>query len=91
MAATVKRETAGGQGRPPAVKLKTHIPSVIDSAAVESAVSVVGQIEGHLTKVLVDTGSAVTIVSEEMWKGATGNQQLEEVSRSVVAANGEQL
>ncbi len=69
-------ERVGGQGRPPAVNLKTHCPSIVNNATVEFAVAVIRLVESRQTRMLVDTGSAVTIVSEEVWKEATENQLL---------------
>ncbi len=71
---------------------RAHVPIVVDTASVESAITVQGRVEEHATRMLVDTGSAVTIISEETWRRALpGNSQLQAVSRSVVAANGQRL
>ena len=58
----------------------------------ESAVVVDGQVEDRPTRLLVDTGSAVTILREDVWKDVGGHQgQLEATTRPVVAANGGEL
>ena len=52
-----------------------------------------GQIEQRPTRMLVDKGSAVTIVREDVWLDALSEQRrpLQQVNYPVVAANGEQL
>ncbi len=82
----VKRETAGSQGRPPAVSSKTPVYN----ATIESTVTIEGRLEGRHTRMLVDTGSAVTIVSEDVWREVAGHYPLQ-ASRPVIAANGEPL
>ena len=62
------------------------------SLATDTALSVDGRIEQRPTRMLVDTGSAVTIVREDAWQEALQEQQpLEQVNYPVVAANGQQL
>ena len=59
-----------------------------------SSLMVDGYIGKRPTQMLVDTGSAVTIIRENVWKEAAGEGDqlsLEATARSVVAANGEQL
>ena len=52
-----------------------------------------GSIEGRVTRMLVDTGSAVTLVRENVLRNVElGNsRKLEVLPNSVVAANGEKL
>ena len=60
----------------------------------DSAVNAVdGQVEGRRTRLLVDTGSAVTILREDVWQEAVSGLQrrLETATQPVVAANGEEL
>jgi hypothetical protein len=59
--------------------------------ATEAAVAVEGDIGKRPTKILVDTGSAVTILREDVWKEAGDSQTLELPLSPVIAANGEQL
>ena len=64
------------------------------SLATDAALSVSGRIEQRETKMLVDTGSAVTIVREDAWREAVGGalqRPLGPATYPVVAANGEQL
>ena len=64
----------------------------LSSMATEAAVMVKGFIEQRATKMLVDTGSAVTIIREDTWREATHpRQKLRPPTCPVVAANGEQL
>ena len=68
--------------------------SSVDSAAVSSTLMIKGSIEGRVvTDVLVDTGSAVTLVREDVWVEAKsgGACQLEAPVHMVVAANGGKL
>ena len=59
--------------------------------ATEAAVLVEGLIGMRPTEMLVDTGSAVTILREDVWKKAVDDQHLEAPPSPVVAANGEKL
>ena len=54
---------------------------------------VTGSIERECVKMLVDTGSAVTILRESTWKRAWESRQLQlhPPVRSVIDANGEDL
>ena len=63
----------------------------VESAAVSSALMVRGIIGGRPTKMLVDSGSAVTLIREDVWEGINTGQALETPVRIVVAANGEKL
>ena len=62
-------------------------------SAVSSTLMVEGSIEGRVTRMLVDTGSAVTLVKEDVVRDVKfGNSlKLEVPANSVVAANGEKL
>ena len=64
-----------------------------ESAAVSSTLMVTGSIERECVKMLVDTGSAVTILRESTWKRAWESRQLQlhPPVRSVIDANGEDL
>ena len=55
-----------------------------------SSLMVTGSIEGECVKMLVDTGSAVTILREDTWKRDQESRQLQLhlPVHSVVAANG---
>ena len=57
--------------------------------ATEAAVFVEGCVGTRPTKMLVDTSSAVTILTEDVWKEAVDAQHLERPFSSVIAANGE--
>ena len=62
-------------------------------SAVSSTLMVEGSIEGRVTRMLVDTGSAVTLLREDAVRDVKfGNSlKLEVPANSVVAANGEKL
>ena len=68
-----------------------HATHSTSSMATEAAVFVEGLIGMRPTKMLVDTGSAVTILREDVWKEAVDGQYLEPPLSPVVAANGEKL
>ena len=66
----------------------------LNSLAAGSSLMVDGYIGKRPTQMLVDTGSAVTIIRENVWREAAGDGDqlsLEATARSVVATNGEQL
>ena len=66
----------------------------LNSLAAGSSLMVDGYIGKRPTQMLVDTGSAVTIIRENVWREAAGDGDqlsLEATAHSVVAANGEQL
>ena len=63
----------------------------VESAAVSSALMVRGVIGGRPTKMLVDSGSAVILIREDVWEGINTGQALETPVCTVVAANGEKL
>ena len=67
---------------------KAHFPS--ESAAVSAALFVYGYLEGCRTKILVDTGPAVTIIRRDIWD-EIGQKQLEMPLRAVFAANGDEI
>ena len=68
-----------------------HATYSTSSMATEAAVFVEGLIGTRPTKMLVDTGSAVTILREDVWKETVDGQHLEPPLSPVVAANGEKL
>jgi len=59
--------------------------------ATNTTVAVEGTVGERTTRILVDTGSAVTIVREDVWNEAVDSQQLEPTTSPVIAANGEPL
>ena len=66
----------------------------LNSLAAGSSLMVDGYIGKWPTQMLVDTGSAVTIIRENVWREAAGDGDqlsLEATARSVVGMNGEQL
>ena len=63
-------------------------------AAVSSTLTVIGSVAGRSTKLLLDTGSAVTLIREDIWKELKVKNRgysLEAPVRAVVTANGEKL
>ena len=66
---------------------------VTDAAAVSSALTVIGLVAGRRTNMLVDTGSGVTIVREDVWKESQQEEcgLLSPPFCPVVAANGQEL
>ena len=73
-------------------KRKDHKDSW-QAAAVSSTLMVEGSIEGRVTRMLVDTGSAVTLVREDVIRMVPSGKSLtmQVPANSVVAANGEKL
>eukprot|EP00731_Ephydatia_muelleri_P001300 Em0001g1300a len=76
--------------------LKRNCPSrksFVDSAAVSSTLMIHGSLDGRVTTLLVDTGSAVTLVREDVWRDAKSGSavQLESLVHTVVAVNGRKL
>ncbi len=65
--------------------MKTHNYSI----GTKKAVYVEGSVNGRKTPILVDTGSAVTILHKDVWNGVGG--QLRPTDIPVVVANGEPL
>ena len=84
-----RRPSAGERQRNRPGKFPSPFPS--GSMATEAAIAVEGCIGKRPTKLLVDTGSAVTILREDVWKEAVDIRNLEPPLSPVVAANGEQL
>ena len=64
-----------------------------ETAAVGSMVTVTGLVAGRRTEMLVDTGSAVTIVREDVWRETLKSDwsQLVASPQPAVAANGQEL
>ena len=63
------------------------------SAAIQSAVYATGLVDHSLTAMLVDTGSAVTLVHSRLWL-KSGNREMSDLEPStekIVAANGQPL
>ncbi|KAL5503537.1 hypothetical protein EMCRGX_G010502 [Ephydatia muelleri] len=69
-------------------KLKTSV----ETAAVGSCLSVDGRLGKLVVKILIDTGSAATLVREDVWKKVQQSPKtIKAPVHSVVAANGEKL
>ena len=63
-------------------------------AAVSSTLMVCGYVSGRSTRILLDTGSAVTLISEDVWKELklkNDSHRLESPVQRVVTASGEKL
>ena len=76
----------------PAVKqaeVSKHLGSY--SVASSAAVYAPGQVEGHGVHMLIDTGSAVTLVHRRLLDKVGRSASLHEVRESVVSANGQPL
>ena len=68
----VRKEWSGNKSS--AYKLKAQIfSSILNSLATGASLLVDGYIGAQPTKMLVDTGSAVTTVQENVWREAAGN------------------
>eukprot|EP00731_Ephydatia_muelleri_P017571 Em0010g669a len=66
--------------------------SVHFTSAVACTLTLQGAVEGHPTVMLVDTGSSVTILHENIWKKAVkGKKELKQATCPVMAVNGESL
>ena len=64
-----KLERVGGKGLPPTSHVKTERQqTMVGSIETSSATWMTGQIEGRQTVMLLDTGSAVTVLSAHVWK-----------------------
>ena len=91
-----KREAAVDLGRSaaanPIIDPKLH-PRRIVSTATQQAVFTDGKVDGVPASILVDTGSAVTIIHRRLWeRGGGDSRKLHQVSGGpVVVANGEPL
>ena len=95
-----KRAATGATGQSPAAsQLKTHnldkekVRRTIFSAAAQGAVYATGRVNEVKTPVLIDTGSAVTIIHRKLWERGKkkGSPELRKLSEAVVVANGEPL
>ena len=72
--AAFKLLRADGAGQPSAKQLETSTPAPSTPASVgsvetNSTVTVVGKMQDQVTTMLVDTGSAVTVVRADLWEG----------------------
>eukprot|EP00731_Ephydatia_muelleri_P033704 Em0036g8a len=65
--------------------------SVHFTSAVACTLTLQGAVEGHPTVMLVDTGSSVTILHENIWKKAVKGKELKQATCRVMAVNGESL
>ena len=67
--------------------------AIVSSVAMGMATMVQGSVEGQSTSMLVDTGSAVTLIRDDLWREATRGRDcdLEEPPYPVMAANGQNL
>ena len=66
--------------------------SVLFTSAVACTLTLKGAVEGHPTVMLVDTGSSVTILHENIWKKAVkGKKELKQATCPVMAVNGESV
>ena len=64
----------------------------IFTSAVACTLTLQGAVEGHPTVMLVDTGSSVRILHENIWKKAVkGKKELKQATCPVMAVNGESL
>ena len=62
--------------------------------AISSSIIIWGKVGGRPTKMLLDTGSAVTLIRQDVWEEITSCgelYQLEEAHRPIVVANGDRL
>ena len=89
--AAFKLGSAGGAGRPSAGIFKTQ--TSLSNNAPNSALVVVGKLGDRCTRMLIDTGSAVSLVCEYVWREATELpvDLLTPPVRPIVAANGGEL
>ena len=64
-----------------------------ETAAMSSTVMVTGMVVGRQTRMLVDTGSVVTILREDVWRESQEPNQCTPIPpfRPVVTANGQEL
>ena len=96
-----KRAAAGALGTAPAANPVKPTPQQqmqprrIVSSATQQAIFVDGRVDGVSAKLLVDTGSAVTIIHRRLWERGRGirrSRKLQQLTGGpVVAANGEPL
>ena len=63
--------------------------------AVSSSMMIQGEVAGRVTRMLIDTGSGVTLIREDVWrdvlKSGGYGYHLKDLNHPVVAANGQQL
>ena len=63
--------------------------------AVSSSMMIQGEVAGRLTRMLIDTGSGVTLIREDVWrdvlKGVGYGYHLKDLNHPVVTVNGQQL
>ena len=63
--------------------------------AVSSSMMIQGEVAGRLTRMLIDTGSGVTLIREDVWrdvlKGGGYGYHLKDLNHPVLTANGQQL
>ena len=70
----------------------TKLKTSVETAAVGSCLSVDGKLGKLVVKILIDTGSAVTLVREDVWKMVQQSPKTTKATvHTVVAANGEKL
>ena len=66
----------------------------VNTAAVNSVLLINGAVAGHPMPMLVDTGSGITIIREDVWQEVVtkdAHQFLGEITHPVFVANGEEL
>ena len=82
---------ADGAGRPSAVTTKTQ--SSWSTIASNPTLVMVGKLGNRNTRMLVDTGSAVSLIREDVWRdiAQSSMDHLTQPARPIVAANGEKL
>ncbi len=89
------RRNCPKRGGRPSANWKNKPRSGVDTASVSSILFVSGAVEGKSMPLLVDTGSGMTIVREDVLQDARTNDAspkiLKEVGHPVLAANGEEL
>ena len=89
--AAFKLASAGGAGQPPAGTFKTQ--ASFSETTPNAALVVEGKLGDRCTWMLIDTGSAVSLVREDVWREAAEVpvDHLTQPARPIVAANGEML
>ena len=82
---------ADGAGRPSAVTTKTQ--ASWSTIASNPTLVMVGKLGNRNTRMLVDTGSAVSLIREDVWRdiAQSSMDHLTQPARPIVAANGEKL
>ena len=92
--ASFKLERVGGTGLPPTSHVKTERQqAMVGSIKTSSATWMTGQIEGREMFMLLDTGSAVMLLSAHVWEAIkpAGDSKLHGASHGVVTADGSAL